>query len=622
MTSRRHWASYALPALVLTQVPAYAQTWCGKNYMRNQTIVPPGGQFPTLSQSSSPLLVFRCSQTIRPYLPDDVNNSPSILVSSFVSNTRYPDSAAWTPPPGFPSGSELPAGGVFTSRNLTITVTVDGQDVASGSIPEIPTGGDPDPTRNQVVKSWYELPLDLSKLQPRNEHYSLECKATLPDGQEFRATNPLSYLPERPGDEIGSVTKMDGRSGALLVQSHGGSGAFKEIFPIGFYTQFDNYLTNITVLSELKDQGFNVIHPIPPFPSTSELDKVLDEMERLGLYLMYDMRWTYQNTSSVTDEVNHIKKRTNLLLWYTADEPDGTSDPRNATVVSYRLINSLDGGDETGGSGYHPVSLVLNCQDYLFTDYASGADIVMQDAYPIGNNVTFSEPWGTECTPDYGDCGCDNCKGSLRDISDRLVEYRDRLFANGWDKTKALWSVPQGFGNVTYWKRTPTGQEFMAQSVLAINYDSKGIISWTDPTTSSIKSAASTLAKALPSMTPYLLSPSLTLNRVLNNSEVGLDDRAQVSVAVWTTSEGSLVTAVNLSPNKVSVTLNLLAPFTLAPNEDQVRYTTVSQVLGVEGKGVNHTRTGQQVAGDDATYLAASRYDLDGLETGAWIYTG
>jgi len=61
----------------------------------------------------------------------------------------------------------------------------------------------------------------------------------------------------------------------------------------------------------------------------------------------------------VTQQVNAIKSRPNLLLWYTADELDGTSDPLSATVNSYNLINSLD--------GHHPVSLVLNCQDYDFS---------------------------------------------------------------------------------------------------------------------------------------------------------------------------------------------------------------------------------------------------------------
>lgn len=108
-------------------------------------------------------------------------------------------------------------------------------------------------------------------------------------------------------------------------------------------------------------------------------------MQEVGLYLMYDMRWSvmsilylvlrlmkhrhrsYMNDTAVTEEVNRIKNRPNLLLWYTGDEPDGTSgiaagvhqqhqyscvaDPLDATSHAYDLIYSLD--------GYHPVSLVL-----------------------------------------------------------------------------------------------------------------------------------------------------------------------------------------------------------------------------------------------------------------------
>ena len=94
------------------------------------------------------------------------------------------------------------------------------------------------------------------------------------------------------------------------------------------------------------------------------------------------------NATSVTEQVNMIKNRKNLLLWYTGDEPDGTSDPLNATSSARALINSLDGG------GYHPVSLVLNCENYFFGEYTTGTDIVMQDTYMIGNNVTFSSEWG------------------------------------------------------------------------------------------------------------------------------------------------------------------------------------------------------------------------------------
>lgn len=148
------------------------------------------------------------------------------------------------------------------------------------------------------------------------------------------------------------------------------------------------------------------------------------------------------NLTSVTEQVNMIKIRKNLLLWYTGDEPDGTSDPLNATKITYDLIYELD--------GYHPVSLVLNCEDYFFPEYTRGTDIVMQDTYPISINATFSIKWDTPCTPDYGDCGCDNCKGSLADISDRMDVFKQRLRILGDERNKAVWGVPQAFGGEEY----------------------------------------------------------------------------------------------------------------------------------------------------------------------------
>jgi len=42
---------------------------------------------------------------------------------------------------------------------------------------------------------------------------------------------------------------------------------------------------------------------------------------------------------------------------------------------------------------------------------------------------------------------CDNCHGQFEDISDRIDQFADRLFDDGWDRTKSIWSVPQAFGN-------------------------------------------------------------------------------------------------------------------------------------------------------------------------------
>ena len=74
----------------------------------------------------------------------------------------------------------------------------------------------------------------------------------------------------------------------------------------------------------------------------------------------------------------------------------------------------------------------------------------MQDTYMIGNNVTFSTEWGTVCTEDYGDCGCDNCKGEFEDISSRMDEFYERIWINGWELSKTVWTVPQAFGNSSW----------------------------------------------------------------------------------------------------------------------------------------------------------------------------
>lgn len=170
---------------------------------------------------------------------------------------------------------------------------------------------------------------------------------------------------------------------------------------------------------------------------------------------------TYTNSSSVTQQVNSVKKRPNVLLWYTGDEyvpppftplcvkflnfkfthcrPDGTSDALTAPQTTANLINSLD--------GYHPVSLVLNCQDYYFKEYTTGTDIILQDTYPTGINATYSTVWGTPCTSDFGDCGCDNCKGDWTDISERVDQFRERARWLGRKRSMPIWSVPQAFGN-------------------------------------------------------------------------------------------------------------------------------------------------------------------------------
>ena len=136
-----------------------------------------------------------------------------------------------------------------------------------------------------------------------------------------------------------------------------------------------------------------------------------------------------------------LRNRTNLLLYYTADEPDGLEDPFSAPASATTIINSLD--------SYRPSSLVLNCQDYFFTNYSEATPILMQDAYPIGINATYSTVWNTSCTREVGDCGCDNCRGDYEDIRDRMYDFAMRLKVLGWERSKTVWTVPQAFGSAS-----------------------------------------------------------------------------------------------------------------------------------------------------------------------------
>ncbi|KAG8215124.1 hypothetical protein J3R82DRAFT_8586 [Butyriboletus roseoflavus] len=528
---------------------ALAQTWCGKHYMSTQSVVAPGGNFPLPPVSSHALLALRCAPAIQPYLAEDVWSPAAILIDAPVVYYEIANAE--------------PIQICSNDTMLDVTVSLNRRTITSGLVPLNATA--------------HELPFSLVGITPQKAAYNLSCEATYAAAsQTFSAMTALSVLPNPTN---GSVTKMDLRTGALLAKPATGlGGTYEAVFPIGFYTTYDPYLiTNLSAINDLKEQGFTIIHPVPPFDNITTLNLVLDRMQEVGLYLMYDMRFTYMNSTSVTEQVNAIKTRPNLLLWYTGDEPDGTSDPLNATTIAYDLIYGLD--------GYHPVSLVLNCQDYYWSSYTAGTDVVMQDVYMVGNNVTWSNEWNTTCTPDYGDCGCDNCVsipagdtaavspnstyygaeyvpansgiGTYFDISDRVASFKNRLEVMGWERTKSVVTVPQAFGgDGEYWLRAPTGEEWVVQSIMGINQGALGVVPWDDPTPADIKSSASAFALSLPDITPYLFNPASVRTAYIVGG---------ASVATWKT--GALTLA-------------------LATNTNYVNQTVSWEALGLEGAGV------------------------------------
>jgi len=175
-----------------------------------------------------------------------------------------------------------------------------------------------------------------------------------------------------------------------------------------------------------------------------------------------------------------------MMFTDVKQEPDGHNNPTNTTLVAYNTINALD--------GYHPISFTPNCQNYFFTQYASGADIVIPDIYPVGLNATFSNVYNTPCNRTYGCCGCDNCAGTLQDLGTRILEVKEFTRWTGTHKT--FWGVSQAFGNSEFWKRTPTRDEVVEMSRDAVvRADAKGLLYWSAPTTREIWEGTSEVAK-------------------------------------------------------------------------------------------------------------------------------
>ena len=193
-----------------------------------------GGQFPIPAISPTPLLALRCSPAIRPYLAEDATTLSSydmaILIDAHVTFRQIFNAASISI-----TDLSVPAG------SLSVSVSVDGNEITNGTVP--------------LNATKYALPFSLSSLKPRVEAYTITCNAVF-SSQRYQATGSLTYLPNPP-PSIGSVTKMDLRTGALLAKpADGKGGSYAAVFPIGFYTAFDGYLTqNSSISAELKAQG-------------------------------------------------------------------------------------------------------------------------------------------------------------------------------------------------------------------------------------------------------------------------------------------------------------------------------------------------------------------------------
>lgn len=387
---------------------------------------------------------------------------------------------------------------------------------------------------------------DFHRLQPRMDAYDIVLYGVTPGGDRvYSARTQLFYLPDKT---TGSVTKIDNLNGGMLFKNNATGKQFEPLLPFGFYADYSGYLAlKLENVKAYHDQGFNVIHPVTSFMDSDNLTTILDYMDEINLLWQYDMRGSYQNLTSVAEQVALAKDHTSLLAYYTADEPDGWQYPLNSTKLAYDLIATID--------KYHPVGLVLNCQNFYFKDYSQGADYLMEDAYPVGINATWSVPWNTPCNATYGDCGCDNCVGELQDVSNRLDAFAEYQGWLGGQWAKPLWAVPQAFDGNGYWARNPTVDEAWVMNALSLNHGAKGIMSWIYPPVPELATAHSEQAKVV------TVSPVLDFLTGAQPQRIVVAEHPLLDVAYWVVGGQALLNVVNLDYAATTATITVTLPF-------------------------------------------------------------
>ena len=206
---------------------------CNKNYKQGTPVVPPGSQFPVPATSYSTFLAFRCTPIYKPYVAEDLtstSNNPGFIVDTVVTNIQVQDASL----------IDL----VSTVDFLLVSIST-GEGAKLAVDEHVP-----------VNTTKFEIPFSLAELTPRQKPYNISCSATYPASagtQEYTADASLSYLPNPPS---GSITKFDSRTGGLWIKQFGGDADYTPVFPVGFYTDFDDYLAkDLSTLDDLKARG-------------------------------------------------------------------------------------------------------------------------------------------------------------------------------------------------------------------------------------------------------------------------------------------------------------------------------------------------------------------------------
>ncbi|KAK3902920.1 hypothetical protein C8A05DRAFT_15083 [Staphylotrichum tortipilum] len=434
--------------------------WCGKVYQAGYPNFDPGGQTVLPAPSpDAPLLHVLIQPRYSLYLEDE--DYGEFIVDAELSQyhgTPWPNAAS-----SFPSPNKL----VF-SINIADTT-------------------DPLVQNTLVVNTTGNLiRFPLSLLKPARLEPIEVVLYGAPEGgtPTWTANTTLLYLPTKPA---GSITRVDNLHGGLHFRSAATNHAFTPFFPYGFFASYDGFLreNDPALVDRYAALGLTAMVPLTTFP---EAPAILNHIsQNTSIRILYNLRDIYRNLTAVRANILAARDTPGLFGYWSADEPDGWQDPLSLPRDAYALIRELD--------PYHPVALTLNCADYYFGPYSAPADFLTTDPYPIGINATFSK-WGTACNLTHGDCGCDDCAGTVWDVPHRLDLFRSHSRALG-RRHKPIVFNPQAFHGEGYWLRDPSVEESWVMVLLGVNHGAVGAVAWVWPTSGVLAGAHGQLARVL-----------------------------------------------------------------------------------------------------------------------------
>ncbi|CAJ2506475.1 Uu.00g006050.m01.CDS01 [Anthostomella pinea] len=494
--------------------------WCGKVYESGYPSFEPGGHTTAPPDNGSTYLYVQFKPRYSIYL--DGETTASFVVNAALSPWY---GGAWTN-----STTDGTATQPFTDLVFSINVAGNNTPLVKSSI--------------SINETGIEFEFDLSAFEPSLTPYDVVLSgSSVYEDHIDTAASSFLYLPDNPS---GSATKIDNLNGGLLFKNAATNNSFVPLLPYGYY----GWYNGSTVPAEAdafvheytsNGEGLNAIIALANYTDTNP---VYDSMDEFGLHYMFDLRSSYKNLTETETRVNTIKGRSSLFAYWTADEPDGQQVPFNTTPAAQSLIHTLD--------PYHPVAITLNCQDFYFGAYAAGGDILMADPYPIGTSYALSK-WGTTCNATLGDCGCDNCAGTVQDVPSRLD---DLAMYESW---LGRWPLPrffnpQVFHGEDYWARDPTPGEARVMNALAFSRGATGIFGWTWPSSDVLFATHSEMAAVVTAspVREFLLGGKA--------EPLTVEGTELLDAAYWVQGERMMVSVVNGGYVDVNSTLAVELP--------------------------------------------------------------